>query len=98
MPSQQRSDEDAGVPAGVSSQESEARMAGIPASRQTLRILDRSERERTYMSFQDSKTLAMPVQVQSVGQQRLPSVDIYRGFVMFLMVAEVLHLSSLDRK
>jgi len=49
------------------------------------------------MSFQDSKTLAMPVQVQSVGQQRLASVDIYRGFVMFLMVAEVLHLSSLAK-
>ncbi len=49
------------------------------------------------MSFQDSKTIALPVQIQPVGPQRLASVDIYRGFVMFLMVAEVLHLSSLAK-
>lgn len=39
----------------------------------------------------------MTVQSPPIKPQRLASVDIYRGFVMFLMVAEVLHLSGLAK-
>jgi heparan-alpha-glucosaminide N-acetyltransferase len=48
------------------------------------------------MQNETSTTMATSASLPPVAPQRMESIDIYRGMVMFLMLAEVLHLNQLS--